>query len=160
MEDLATNFFTSFYTVFSVKKIIIIALIIAVPGSLYFYKEYNRKPADISDVQPVTKVKATAIIDQYEKDEIKANHQYLGKTIQVEGTITEIIHQDTLTNVLIGDTGSMHKVSCLLDKRHISLINQYKAGQQITVKGICTGFLLDVELNRCVIVEKNYPSIF
>ncbi len=152
--DLATNFFTSFYTVFSLKKIIIIVLIIAVLLALYFYKEYNRKPADISDVQPVTKVKATIIINQYENDEISANHIYLGKTIQVKGTITEIINQhDTLTNVLIGDTGSMHKVSCLLDRRHTGLINQYKAGQQIIIKGICTGFLLDVELDRCVVVE-------
>jgi hypothetical protein len=152
--DLATNFFTSFYTVFSVKKIIIIVLIIAVLPALYFYKEYNRKPADISDVQPVTKVKAITIINQYEKDEISANNRYLGKTIQVEGTVTEIINQhDTLTNVLIGDISSMHKVSCLLDRRHAGLINQYKAGQQIIIKGICTGFLLDVELDRCVVVE-------
>ena len=86
---------------------------------------------------------------------MKANHQYLGKTIQVQGTIAEIVkQQDTLANVMIGDEASMHKVSCLLDKQHIGLINQYKAGQQITIKGICTGFLMDIELNRCVIVEK------
>lgn len=136
---------------------LIIALIIAVLPALYFYKEYNRKLADITNVKPAATLNTATIIDRYEKDEIGANNQYLGKTIQVEGTIAEIIHQDTSANVLIGNIGSMHKVSCLLDKRHINLINKYKAGQQIIIKGICTGFLLDVELNRCVIVEKgNY----
>ncbi len=109
----------------------------------------------MAGVTPATKVNATAIIDEYEKDEVKANLQYLGKVIQVQGAIAEIIsQQDTLTNVLIGDTISMHKVSCLLDKRHTGLISQYKAGQQITIRGICTGFLMDVELNSCVIVKE------
>ena len=137
------------------KKIIIVVLVIAIPLSFYLYKEYHRKPADLSTIQPMVKVNAGAFLDEYEMDEAKANHQYLGKTIQVQGTIAEIIkQQDTLANVMLGDAGSMHKVSCLLDKQHIGLIKQYKAGQQITIKGICTGFLMDVELNRCVIVEK------
>ncbi|MDB5280158.1 hypothetical protein QWZ08_03690 [Ferruginibacter paludis] len=137
------------------KKIILVVLVIAIPLSFYLYKEYHRKPADLSSVQPAAKLNAGAFLDEYEKDEANANHRYLGKTIQVRGTITEIVkQQDTLANVMIGDTASMHKVSCLLDKHHIGLINQYKAGQQITIKGICTGFLMDVELNRCVIVEK------
>jgi hypothetical protein len=137
------------------KKIIIVVLVIAIPLSFYLYKEYHRKPADLTTIRPAVKVNAGAFLDEYENDEVKANHQYLGKTIQVQGTIAEIIkQQDTLANVMIGDAAAMHKVSCLLDKQHIGLINQYKAGQQIIIKGICTGFLMDVELNRCVIVEK------
>jgi hypothetical protein len=137
------------------KKIILILLVIAIPLSIYLYKEYQRKPADLFSVQPAAKVNAGEFLDAYEKDEAAANQLYLGKTIQVNGIIAEIVkQQDTLANVMIGDTASMHKVSCLLDKQHIGLINQYKEGQQITIKGICTGFLMDVEMNRCVIVEK------
>lgn len=129
-------------------------LIIAVCVSLYVYKEYNRKPADVSAIKPSAEVVADTLLNQYENDEVTSNRLYLGKTIQVKGNIADIVQQaDTLANVIIGDAGSLHKISCLLDKQHVSLIRQYKAGQQITVKGICTGFLLDVELNRCVIVE-------
>lgn len=136
------------------KNIAIVAVLIVMVVAGYFYKEYQRKPADITTVQPVAKINVAAIVDLYENDESKANQQYLGKTIQVTGPITEIINQqDTLINVLMGDTNSLHKVSCLLDKRHINAIKKYKTGQQITIKGICAGFLLDVELNRCVIVE-------
>lgn len=120
----------------------------------FFYKEFQRKPADISGVLPEVKINVAEIVGQYENDESKANRQYLGKIIEVAGNITEIINQqDTLINVLMGDTGSLHKVSCLLDNRHTNTVKKYRAGQLITLKGICTGFLLDVELNRCVIVE-------
>ena len=138
------------------KYILLGVLLVLIGASVYFYKEYNRKPADLSEITPEAKVAAAAIIDLYEEDEPKANRQYLGKTIQVNGTITEInSQQDTLVNVLIGDASSMHKVSCLLDKQYIAAIKKYNTGQQISIKGICTGYLMDVELNRCVIVEDN-----
>ena len=120
----------------------------------YGYKEYNRKPTDVAGITPAAKLSADEIVNQYNSDEATANKLYLGKTIQVSGTITEITNQqDTLVNVLMGDTSAMHKVSCLLEPAYIAAIRQYNAGQQIIIKGICTGYLMDVELNRCVIVK-------
>ncbi len=142
--------------VLSKKNIAITAGLIVIIMTGYLYKEYHRQLADITSVQPVAKINVAAIVNLYQNDETKANQQYLNKTIQVKGAITEIINQqDTLINVFIGDTNSVHNVSCLLDKRHFNTIKKYTTGQQITIKGICTGFLLDVELNRCVIVQDN-----
>ena len=142
--------------IFSKKNIAIISVLIVLSAATYLYKEYYRKPADITNVQPVAKINVAVIVDQYQRDEAKANQQYLNKPIQVQGDITEIINQqDTLINVFIGNTNSVHNVSCLLDKRHFSAIKKYATGQQITIRGICTCFLLDVELNRCVIVQDN-----
>jgi hypothetical protein len=136
------------------RNIAIVLVLIVMFLVFYFYKEYQRKPRDITEVQPATKINFSAIVDLYENDEAKANTQYLGKIIQVSGPITDIINQgDTIINVFIGDTNSLHKVSCLIDKRHFNDIKEYTREQQITIKGICTGFLLDVELNRCVIVD-------
>jgi len=158
VADTPTNFFISldFHQVSSKKNIAVITVSIGLVVAAYFYKEYQRMPADITGAQPVVKLTVAAIVDQYEQDESKANQQYLGKTIQVAGPITEIINQqDTLINVIMGDVNSLHKVSCLLDIRHSNTLKKYTNGQPITIKGICTGFLVDVELNRSVIVEDN-----
>lgn len=139
----------------SKKNIFLIASFILLCGGGYFYKEYNRKPADISNIEPDVSANATALVELYQNDEAKANQQYLGKTIQATGVIAEINNlQDTLVNVLIGESSSMHKVSCLLDIRYLALIRNYRVGQQIIIRGICTGYLMDVEMNRCVIIEK------
>ena len=142
--------------VFSKKNIAIIVVVIVIILAGYSYKEYYRKPADITTIEPAAKINVAAIVELYQNDESKANQQYLNKTIQVEGTITQIINQqDTLINVFMGDTNSVSNVSCLLDKKYFNGIKKYTVGQPITIKGICTGFLLDVELNRCVIVQQN-----
>lgn len=136
------------------KNIAIVAVFIAVGLAFYFYKEYHRKPDNISGFQPAEKINFSIIVNGYQNDETIANKQYLGKIIQVAGPIADIIkQQDTIINIFIGDINSLHKVSCLLDKRNAGSIDKYSKGNDITIKGICTGFLLDVELNRCVIVD-------
>ncbi len=140
----------------SKKNILVAAAIIIIIAAGYFYREYNRKPADVIDAAPAYKIEAAKMVELYETDEPEANRQWLGKIVQVAGSITEINNQqDTLINIILGESNAMHKVSCLLDKRHITEIEKCAVGQQISIKGICTGFLLDVELNRCVIVD-NY----
>ena len=97
---------------------------------------------------------AASLVSLYEKDEQKANKLYLGKPIDVTGTISEITNQhDTLVNVMLGNPEAMHRVSCLLNAKHTDAIKPFKAGDKITVRGICTGYLMDVELNRCVVIR-------
>ncbi len=122
----------------------------------FFLKEYERRPTDVTSMQATVRIAVADIIDLYDKDEAIANKLFLDKTIQVKGLITEILNQqDTLINIFLGDKNGVHKVSCLLDKRHFKAIKNYTVGQQISIKGICTGYLIDVELNRCVVVDSN-----
>jgi hypothetical protein len=140
----------------SIKKYILIALVfvIGVVG-LFAYKEYNRKPADLSSLKEQVIIDATKLIAAYENDEANANKLYLGKVLLVNGKISAIENQqDTLVNILLGGQDNMHKVSCLLDKAQIKNIKNYSVEKTIAIKGICTGFLADVELNRCVIVDE------
>ena len=145
-------------TVTSMKSIrkyllLIITLIIAAVV-IYVYYEYNRKPANLIDIKATANVEAADLISIYEKEESKANAQYLGKAIDVTGVISDILNQqDTLVNIMLGNKNEMHRVSCLMGRNNLAKIGQYHIGDKITVRGICTGYLLDVELNRCVIIK-------
>jgi tRNA_anti-like len=137
------------------KKYVLVAItaIIAI-AAIYGYKEFNRKPADVSNIKPQLVITVDSIIVAYENDEAKANAQFLGKTILVNGIIAEMNNQhDTLLNVIMGNNG-LHNVSCLLDNRQLENFKKYSVGKPVSIKGICTGFLADVELNRCVIVNE------
>ena len=137
------------------RKYVVLFLFITITVfAIFFYIEFQRKPADLANTEPALKVSATIIVELYQNNEMVANQQYLNKVIEVSGPISEIINQqDTLVNIMLGDTISLHKVSCLLSRTHFKNVKNYKAGQQIIIKGVCTGFLTDVELNRCVIVD-------
>jgi tRNA_anti-like len=135
------------------KKIAIISIPIIAIVVIYGYREFNRKPADLSTIKPQVIISADSIIAAYENDEAKANAQFLGKTILVNGMVTEMKNeQDTLLNVILGNDG-LHNVSCLLVNGQLENFKKYSVGKPVSIKGICTGFLADVELNRCVIVS-------
>ena len=130
---------------------IAVILLIAVA---YLVKEYDRKPADVADIIAAEKTTAFNLLKAFEDSEPIANKKYAGNIIEVTGTISSIYNEaDTIVNVLLETGDPLHTINCALATKEISGIKKYKPGQSITIKGHCTGFLLDVELNRCVITN-------
>ena len=138
------------------KKYILVATVaIVVFVALYAYKEYNRKATNLQNTKPDETISATDLVAAFENDETKANTKFNGKTILVTGTVAEIENQqDTLLNIYLGSQDALHKVSCSIDMRNKQKKQETITGKQISIKGICTGFLADVEMNRCVIVNE------
>jgi uncharacterized protein (DUF1330 family) len=136
------------------KKIIFIFLIIILLFGLYAYREFNRKPTDLAYKDSSVKVSANDLVQEYNKDEIAANKKYLGNVITVFGSIAAAENnQDTSLTILMGSNEN-GKVSCLFDDKHLQEAKSYTVGDTVMIKGICTGFLMDVELNKCLIVKK------
>ena len=139
-----------------IKKLIVVALIIIVAiAGLYAYKEYNRKAEDLSTAKVEETINASDLVLAFEKDEARATKKFAGKTVLVTGKVAEIINQqDTMLNIFLGDETAMSKVSCLMDIRKKETFKNILVGNQISIKGVCTGFLADVEMNRCIIVNE------
>ena len=135
------------------KRIVLITLLIILfSAGIYIYKEYNRKPARLNNLPAVVNINADTLISQFALNEAEANKKYLGKVISVKGLINKIDNQqDTLLTILLGDSLLSSSVSCLMDSSYIKLKKVFTPGVQIIIKGICTGYLMDVELNRCVV---------
>ncbi len=134
------------------RTILIFLLIAALCGGAYMYKEYYRKPASLYNLPAIVNINADTLINQFITNEAEANKKYLGKVISVKGIINKIDNQqDTLLTILLGDTLLSSNVSCLMDSGYSNVKKVFTPGTQITIKGICTGYLMDVELNRCVV---------
>jgi hypothetical protein len=135
------------------RFIICTVIIIGTAAAIYFYKEYHRRPADMALVKADKKIDAAKLVTAFTENETVANKLYLGKTLEVTGTVTETEQpNDSLINIFLGGGVAFNQVSCLFDTR----LNKFKdpqAGSILTIRGVCTGFLSDVELNRCVMVK-------
>jgi hypothetical protein len=137
-----------------IKYILVGLGVLAIGIGIYAYKEYNRKPSDLADTEAVDQISASVIINAYSINEDDANKKYLGKVIEVSGTVAELSNQqDTAFTILLGDSTNSSRVSCTIDKKHIAAAKKYPIGKVVNVRGICTGYLMDVELNRCFIME-------
>ena len=136
------------------KYIAVVIIIVLLVLSFYAYNEYNRKPADLTNISADKTVTAPALLAAFKNDEEKANKIYLGKTLKVTGVIKEINNEeDTLLNIFLGEDNAIEKVSCMMDMRKKEEFIHLKDGQQISIIGYCTGYLQDVEMNRCVIIN-------
>ena len=138
------------------KKIIITGVILAALGSGYGYYLWNKPHAEIGKPDVVTT--ATELATEFGKDEAAATKKFMGdasKTliIQVSGKILEV-KNDTSGIALTLETGDpINGVSCVLDKFTAQPRTDFKIGEDITLKGICTGKLSDVVIDRCVPIQ-------
>jgi anionic cell wall polymer biosynthesis LytR-Cps2A-Psr (LCP) family protein len=128
-------------------KIILAVLVLLIAASIYGYKEFNRKKADTADLKTQFSIPSTELLKSFETDENKANVLYLDKIIEVSGKVSKIERTDSSISIMLNDGSSMASIMCQMDEPYKSV----KIGELVTIKGICTGFLMDVILNRCVI---------
>lgn len=139
------------------KKILPVVLLLALLGAAYVYFfMYNKEKTDLSTVSADVTISAPELLAQYAADEAKANAQYLNKVIAVKGSIAEepSTNDKGIVSIMLqgDDTGG---VNCeLSETASKEPINTYQVGQEITIKGTCSGSNgIDVVLNQCVVVK-------
>lgn len=80
----------------------------------------------------------------------KTNPQYLDKIITVCGVVGEVTTEGGAVKVQLIGGSAMGGVSCEMETGSTAAPQK---GSRVCLKGICTGFLMDVVLNRCVEVK-------
>jgi hypothetical protein len=136
------------------KKIIgITALIMILSGVGYGYYLFNKPHQGIADKAPTFKMKAAELVAEYDKDEKAANAKYLGKVVEVRGIISEKVKDAKGTYNVTLQAEDLAGVGCQFDQTLVNDVKSLKEGQEVYIKGICTGVLMDVVLVDCVCVK-------
>jgi hypothetical protein len=128
----------------TLKKLLIVAGITVVLGIAYSLYQWYKPHRDVKD-ETAIEVTAQALFDAYGKNEQEANTLYLDKAIVVKGEVASVkTNQEGKTVVVLKTSDPMFGVQCTM-KEAASL----QPGQQVALKGICTGYLMDVVLIDC-----------
>ncbi len=127
-------------------------IIILLLGITYVWNEYNRTQKSTLDIEAITSSTTTAIVKEFEVDESSANKKYNGKVVLVKGIIQSIDLNDSTQRVTL--KGEVSGVIGELEKSERKKASQLKVGDSLILKGVCTGFLMDVILVRTIIVNK------
>lgn len=137
------------------KKMLLTAagVLIIVLGIIGYY-QYNKPHANMQKMRPDFELSATELREAFQNDEALANSRFLDKIILVTGVVKEIKSDDTQKQILLETGDLMSNVNCSLDHlaEHTSF-DLLKQGSQIKIKGICTGILMDVEMDRCILMN-------
>ncbi len=128
--------------------------VLLVLAAFLFVKFYIFKKADTSVVSKKADIvmEAGDLVKSFETDEKSANVKYLNKIIVVKGEVDNITDTKADITVYIKQKGKTSGIMCSFDRTEFQR-NVVKIGDQVSIKGICSGYLMDVVLNKCT-VEK------
>lgn len=131
---------------------VLLILVFIMIGTAYYV--YNKPHKDVFKSRTEIYIDADTLVSDFDKNEETANTIYLEKIIEVKGILKEHkIEQDQMILVLEGNH-ELANVICYLQANNESEIKLPVLGKQITVKGICTGYLMDVVLIKCSLLKQ------
>lgn len=134
-----------------IRPLIKYALLLAIIGGGLAYYLWNKPHQNMEQAAVDTTLSAKDLFTAFDTDEQKANERYLDKVIQVSGVVTSSSQgEDGLTKISLESGDEMFGTICELDALSKHKRTQFTPGETITIKGKCTGKLMDVVLVRCV----------
>lgn len=138
------------------KKFIILALILVIAASGISLYMYFKPSKDLAKVKPDIGLSAKEFIEDYASDESSGNEKYVGKIIEVSGSIFSIQSNERgISTIFLED--DFFGISCALDSAYSvsvkNILDSSKEGSPIIIKGRCNGILTNIQMSSCVLVE-------
>ncbi len=135
------------------KKIIILSagiLIVAVAVFITWKWVFREAKTNVSSQKADISIDAATLVQNFETNEDSANVKYLNKIISISGIVDNLKENEDNITVYVKNPDDMSGVMCSFDKTTIDPAS-LKPGDKVKIKGICSGYLLDVVLNKCAL---------
>lgn len=140
------------------NRIVYFLLSLLCIGGFYFYFGiYNQGEVNMNKVSTELEINSTDLIASFIHNEKSANAIYRDKVLEVDGMIKEINFFNNRNTVILYGNNPSTSVLCDMHKNQMGAIKKFKQGQEIIIKGVCKGFLKDVVLLNCVLINKKNP---
>lgn len=134
------------------RKILLIAGVLVFGLVVLAYFIYNKPHKNMERASADIELSATELFTAFETDESTANEKYLDKVLAVTGEVRSVqTNEEGTVTVTLSAGSDMFGVICELDTLSERPKTNFQPGETITLKGICTGMLMDVVLVRCVL---------
>ncbi|MDX1905681.1 MAG: hypothetical protein SF053_01505 [Bacteroidia bacterium] len=137
------------------RTVILGALIAVIAiGGIAGYLLWNKPHTDAAVTRPDIVLAAEALVSAYEENEKQADSLYLGKLVELSGSLASVTDNGAAGMVVSLDATATGAVSCAFLPEASDKLLGLAPGTPITVRGFCDGLnMFDVNLSRCVRVQ-------
>jgi methyl-accepting chemotaxis protein len=133
--------------------IITVIIFLVILGAIIIYLwTFRKSDLSVSSKKADVEIRSGELIQSFEKKEKMSNEAYLNKIIVLAGTVDNISEDSLTVTVYLKDKDAVSGIICSFNKSVLD-ISKISKGSEIKVKGICSGYLLDVVLNKCSLEE-------
>lgn len=131
------------------KNITILIILLVLLTVLVRYGFFNSEK-----LKPQITITSTQLLKDYLINEKEANNLYNNKAIKITGIVKEITYLNQRNTIFLDTKHKSSNIICDLNDSEKKKLDQIKAGQKITIIGICKGFLKDIIILNCDIQTK------
>ena len=135
----------------NIKSLISFFLFVIIAfGSLDEFENLEQSPKVTPNSNPSVIITASKLYKEYNANEIAADEKYKGKIIEVTGVIRDI-GNDIMDNAYITLVGDEYfgDIQCYFNEK--SVVAKLSKGKRITVIGSCSGLMINVQINNCIV---------
>ena len=132
------------YLIISIIIFLIITSIKKIVDEEYFF--------DTSKVKTQESLTAKELLFKVNNDQNQLNDM-IEKAIEIKGEIKEITNRDHIYTIILKEDSKETLILCEMQKNQNTKVLELKVGKHIKIKGILKGFLMDVILLQCIIIE-------
>ena len=135
-----------------VKVALFFVVFIAIGAILAALYYYNLKSSDLAKTRPDFVISATELQKAFESNEAEASAKYIKKILEVTGKIASLKPAEKgVISISLVTESDLSSVICTFPAvKDTSIL---KTGEEITLRGECSGFLMDVLLNNCAMIR-------
>lgn len=120
----------------------------------YGFQYYNSSTKDIIKLETELYLSSDNLTRSFRSNEVFANSIYAEKIIEVEGSIKEIVQVNERYTVVLQGEDEFSYILCDMLPEKADMIENFEPGQTIYLKGICKGYLNDVIMLNCIVVNQ------
>lgn len=131
------------------KRLILIGAIALIIIAFWAWK-WTFRPAEtnVSGRKTDIQINANDLVLQFTQNEDSANARYLNKVIEIAGIVDTVAMKGQEVSIYLKENNTTSGILCSFDKGSFNA-DFMKRGHKITVKGVCSGYLMDVIMNKC-----------
>ncbi len=139
----------------SLRLVLIGLVALALVGGVVGYIMWNQPHRDLSAGKADFTMKPEELLQAFTANEAEANTKYLNKVVELSGVILDKPPIDGGGAVVLLEVpGEMLSViNCAFEATDAASVQPLDKGATITVRGEVTGYTMDVNLARCVLVQ-------
>ena len=125
-----------------------ILLLIVIGIGAFGYYNYTKPLESVDDMATDVSLSSDQLLMAFESNETQANADYLDKVLSVSGNVGKVENKDGKSTIYLETENDLSYVICQLDDSQTDIP---QVGSSVHVKGICSGYLMDVVVVRGII---------
>lgn len=136
------------------KTLLAIAICVALIAAYVVYSNFLKTAPSMKNREVEFRLSANELYAQFDADEISANAKFQNKVLEVSGEVVEVTSEEGGNPSISLKTDGFGVVKCTLESApSFETLQNIEIGGELTIKGECIGMLLDVLIERSIIIE-------